>query len=128
MADEPLYSDVLTDEDRELGFQLLPTPNPLAGPRSQPEAVPAVVFRINRSDRIIKFHRPPAEKPRYRLQRFGIWPGQAWGRANWKPLSARSYPTPALALRAVQVGTWDLVDQPAGIQLPPVIPGDPGDR
>jgi hypothetical protein len=46
MPDEQLYSDVLTEEEKELGFVLMRTTNPLGG--FAWEGVAAVVLPVNR--------------------------------------------------------------------------------
>jgi hypothetical protein len=124
MPDEQLYSDVLTEEERELGFALVRTADPLGG--FARGGLAAVVLPINRHDRIVKFHGPPAGKPRYRIQRFGVWPGQSPGQADWKSLHATAYPTPRVALRAAQAGAEELAGAPVALVLPAVIPCDPG--
>jgi hypothetical protein len=126
MPDKQLYSDVLTEEEKELGFALVQTANPLGGFAG--EGVAAVVLPINRHDRIVKFHGPPTGKPRYRIQRFGAWPGQSPEQAGWKPLYATAYPTPRMALRAVQAGAEESVGAPVALLLPPVLPCDPGEQ
>ena len=99
MSEYAPYSDTLSDQDTQCGFELIQVKNPHGQFAFSPEFVNAVVYRVNSTDRIIKFNNPVAGRPTYHHQRYGIW-GDWDKRADWKPVGSISYPTPEWAVRA----------------------------
>ncbi|MBX6311355.1 MAG: hypothetical protein IRY99_00300 [Isosphaeraceae bacterium] len=120
-SDYCFYSDELSAHERALGFELRRTADPRRRPSEAARVIPAVVFMVSRTDRIIK-SRLPMGHFAYGFQRFGIWEWQSADQADWKPLSEVTYPTPEMALALIRAR----VEVFARALPPRVIPVEPG--
>jgi hypothetical protein len=128
MATANPYAKELTDEEQRLGFVIRETVNPRARFVSHPEKVEAVLYEINKHDRIIKMHTHIQGSATYKLQRYGRWRGEPDDKApGWKALSDVPYATPETVLKAIADGMEHLLKQHKGMAQPQVVPCEPGD-
>jgi hypothetical protein len=91
-----LYSNELTDEERELGFELVEVSD-LAS-RGRSSQIPAVAFRMSDSDRIVKMQVRIIGGVSYRHERLRQIDT---GVAVWLPVGAVVFPTAEQALDSV---------------------------
>jgi hypothetical protein len=91
-----LYSHELTDEERELGFELVEVSDLESGDRSR--QIPAVAFRMSDSDRIVKMQVRIIGGVSYRQERLRHIDT---GVSVWLPVGAIVFPTAEQALDSV---------------------------
>lgn len=87
----PLYSTELTDEERELGFELVEVSSFTSPDYSN--LTPAVAYRFSESDRIVKMIVPVIGGASYRHE--------CLRPIGWVPAGAFVFPTAEQALNAV---------------------------
>lgn len=85
------YATEVTDEERELGFELVEIQN------SDSESIQAVVYRFSECDQIVKMNIPVIGGHSYRHERL-----RSAGRVPaWVPAGAVVFPTAAQAVNSV---------------------------
>ena len=92
-----LYSTELTDEERELGFELVEVPNSNAEFANR-AAIAAVAYRFTEVDQIVKMNVPVIGGYSYRHER--LRPSRA-GESSWVPVGAFVFPTAEQTLNSV---------------------------
>ena len=92
-----LYSTELTDEERELGFELVEVQNSEAE-FADHATTAAVAYRFSEVDQIVKMNVPVIGGHSYRHER--LRPSRAGG-SNWVPAGAFVFPTAEQALNSV---------------------------
>lgn len=93
------YLSELSEEEKGLGFEeeLIPAPDDAAVSRT----LPAVVFRIDESNRIVKIRDELLDRPVYLHQCYGTC--RRFKTPAWRPVQY-SYSTPQLAIRSWERG------------------------
>lgn len=92
-----LYSTELTDEERQLGFELVEVLLPQSESERQ-AAIRAVAYRFSEADQIVKMNVPVVGGYSYRHERRK--PEQTG--ETWAPVGSFVFPTPELALNSVR--------------------------
>ncbi len=92
-----LYSTELTDDERELGFELVEVSNSDAEFAAR-AAIPAVAYRFSEVDQIVKMNVPVIGGNSYRHER--LRPSRA-GESRWVPVGAFVFPTAEQAVNSV---------------------------
>ena len=93
-----LYSTELTDDERELGFELVELQNSAAGFAVQAGPTQAVAYRFSESDQIVKMNVPVIGGHSYRHERLRA---EHHGESRWVPAGAVVFPTAAQALDSI---------------------------
>lgn len=91
-----LYSTELTDEERQLGFELVEVPPTFA---QRAGSNRAVAFRFSEADQIVKMNVPVIGGYSYRHERRRP---QETGEESWVPVGSFVFPTAEQALSSVQ--------------------------
>jgi len=122
MSDHHFYCGEITEAEAAAGFKLMEVLNPEGHFYGNPPTVPAVVYEINESERIIKINSPLTNGTGYLRQIYGVYPGSMPGPEDWKPHGAIAYPTLDLALR---LGLNQVPVVPVVPKTPPPLPSEP---
>lgn len=93
-----LYSTELTDEERELGFELIDVQNPSAHFANQ-RPVHVVAYRFTETDQIVKMNVPVIGGNSYRHER--LRGGALSGSGEWAPVGSIVFPTAEMAVDSV---------------------------
>lgn len=96
-----MYSDELTEHESQLGFIRVYMRNPRADFFLQGSIAPAVVYRLNLCDLIIKVIDPEGN-PSYSHQMYGTY-GPS-GKVDWKPVLV-PFPNAEMAIRSARRGS-----------------------
>lgn len=97
------YSTDLSDEERELGFELVEVQN--SGSRFATQSVQAVVYRFSECDQIVKMNVPVIGGHSYRHERLRSTSTHSECDSTWIPANSVVFPTATQALDAI--GTLD---------------------
>lgn len=92
-----LYSTELTDEERELGFELVDAQNSEVS--EQAGSQQAVAYRFSDADRIVKMNVPVIGGHSYRHERRRT--GESYGESRWLAAGSVVFPTPEQALNSI---------------------------
>lgn len=91
-----LYSTELTDEERELGFELVEIQSGTFA--NQSRSILAVAYRFSEADQIVKMNVPVVGGYSYRHERLRVPPS---GESNWVPVGTCVFPTAGLAVNSI---------------------------
>ena len=94
-----LYSTELTDDERELGFELLEIQNLDSQFSNRSSRVHAVAYRFSASDQIVKMNIPVIGGHSFRHERLSATSNE--GEAGWVPAGVVVFPTAEQALNSV---------------------------
>lgn len=92
-----LYSTELTDEERELGFELVAVQNSEVS--EQVGSIQAVAYRFSDADQIVKMNVPVIGGHSYRHERKRA--GEGYGEFRWVAVGSVVFPTPEQALNSL---------------------------
>ena len=95
-----LYSTALTDEERELGFELVELSAPQQHMSRRQETVLAVAHRLSETDQIAKMNVPVIGGHSYRHERLAHSAGSNQNPV-WLPVDSIVFPTAEQALTSV---------------------------
>lgn len=93
-----LYSTELTDEERELGFELVEIQNLDSEFATPAASIEAVAYRFSEFDQIVKMNVPVIGGNSYRHERLRA---EHHGESRWVPAGAIVFPTAAQALDSI---------------------------
>lgn len=93
------YSTELSEEERELGFELVEVQNSCS--QFATKSVQAVVYRFSEYDQIVKMNVPVIGGHSYRHERLRSTSTHSEGEYTWLPANTVVFPTAVQALDAI---------------------------
>lgn len=93
------YSTELSEEERELGFELVEVQNSCS--QFETKSVQAVVYRFSECDQIVKMNVPVIGGHSYRHERLSSTSTHSEGDYTWHPANTVVFPTAVQALDAI---------------------------
>jgi hypothetical protein len=96
-----LYASEITEEERNLGFELVSLRNPESRSRNTEDIIRAVAYRLGETDQIVKMNVPVVGGYSYRHERLGRNGSGNHTDADWIPVGSVVFPTATQAVQSL---------------------------